>query len=53
MSYPNPAKNTVDDFELEEVIFTSNRGEGASYAIQNIITDFDIYEHLDKPFLEH
>lgn len=51
MSYPNPAKNTVDDFELEEVIFTSNRGEGTSYAIQNIITDFDIYEHLDKPFL--
>jgi len=47
----NNLKQTLDDFELQQVLFTSNRGEGLNFAIENIITDFEIFEHIDKPYL--
>jgi hypothetical protein len=51
----NGFKNNAEspfDYVLERAIITSSRfNEGASVDIKNVITDIEIYEHLDKPYL--
>ena len=43
---------SAKDFVLEEALLTSSFfREGASVDITDIITDIDIYEHLDKPYV--
>ena len=44
-------RNTRDDFEIVEALFSTERAGGTIIDISKIITDFEIYEHLDKPFL--
>ena len=44
-------RNTQDDFEIVEALFSTERSGGRTVDISKIITDFEIYEHLDKPFL--
>lgn len=40
------------DYNLEKAVITSSTFvEGAEIDIKNVITDIDIYEHLDKPYL--
>jgi hypothetical protein len=40
------------DYNLDKAIVTSSAFvEGAEIDIKNVITDIDIYEHLDKPYL--
>lgn len=51
MDYPNQrAPESVDAFSLDEVIVQSDR-LSIQVAIQNVTTDLDIYEHIDKPYL--
>lgn len=49
--YKNRAE-TPFDYVLEKALVTSNAFvDGAELDIKNIITDIEIYEHLDKPYL--
>lgn len=43
--------NTQNEFELTEALLSSERQGGYSISIPSLITDFEIYEHMDKPFL--
>lgn len=44
--------NSAKDFVLEYAVLEShNLKDGASLDITNIISDIDIYEHLDKPYI--
>lgn len=46
------AQESPFDYQIESAIVTSvNFNEGASVDIANVITDLEIYEHLDKPYL--
>ena len=43
---------TPFDYVLESAIVSSSKFiEGATIELKNIITDIEIYEHLDKPYL--
>ena len=51
MDYPNQvATESVDSFILESVLIQSDR-LSVSVGVENVTTDLDIYEHLDKPYL--
>ena len=40
------------DYNIEYAVLSTNRtGLESSYDISRLITDFEIYEHLDKPYL--
>ena len=40
------------DYVLEKAVITSQKFiDGASVDIKNVITDIEIFEHLDKPYL--
>jgi len=40
------------DYVLEKAVVTSSKfNEGASVDLKNVITDIEIFEHLDKPYL--
>jgi hypothetical protein len=40
---------SATDFVLEEAVITSSDGE--EFVITDVITDIDVYEHLDKPYI--
>lgn len=41
-----------DDYVIESAVFSTDRSTGAnSYNIARLITDLEIYEHIDKPYL--
>ena len=40
---------SATDFVLEEAVITSSDGE--EFVITDVITDVDVYEHLDKPYI--
>jgi hypothetical protein len=43
---------SAKDFVLEEALLTSSFSrEGSEVDITNVVTDIDIYEHLDKPYI--
>lgn len=44
------APDSVTSYQLESVILESDRLE-TRLSIENITTDIDIYEHIDKPYL--
>ena len=51
MDFPQEkAPESVDAFVLEQVLIESDRLP-VKAAIQNVTTDLDIYEHIDKPYL--
>lgn len=51
MDYPDQvAAESVDSFILESVLIESDR-LSVSVGIENVTTDLDVYEHLDKPYL--
>lgn len=51
MDYPDQvAPESVDSFILESVLIQSDR-LSVSVGVENVTTDLDIYEHLDKPYL--
>ena len=47
----NNLRDTKDDFELLEVIYSSDRDTTILYDLVNMVTDFEIFEHIDKPFI--
>ena len=47
----NNLRDVQDDFELIEVLYTSDRDVSIAYDLVNMITDFEIFEHIDKPFI--
>jgi len=47
----NNGLNVADDFEIIEALLITERAGGLTYDVSRIITDFEIYEHIDKPFL--
>ena len=50
MSQGTRAAENISDFEFESIVFRSDR---LSFPIElkNVITDMDIYEHIEKPYL--
>lgn len=50
MSNPTRAAEHLTDFEFESVLFRSER-LGQTVELRNVITDLDIFEHIDKPYL--
>ena len=49
---PQNRAETPFDYELERAIITSPQfNDGATLDIKNVITDIEIFEHLDKPYL--
>ena len=49
---PKSVSNSAKDFVLEYAILEShNLKDGASIDITDIVSDIDIYEHLDKPYI--
>ena len=50
---PSVVAESQNDYTIESAVLSSNRtptGE-FSYEISRLITDFEVYEHLDKPYL--
>ena len=49
---PQNRANSPFDYELERAIITSPQfNDGVTLDIKNVITDIEIFEHLDKPYL--
>lgn len=49
-----PAAESQSDFIIERAVISSNRSgntEQTGYDIARVITDFEVFEHLDKPYL--
>jgi len=44
-------RDTQDDFELVELIYSTNRETNIVHNIVHFVTDFEIFEHIDKPFI--
>lgn len=42
---------TQNDYVIESAVLSTDRGGGHRVDIKKLITDIDIYEHLDKPYL--
>ena len=40
---------SATDFVLEEAVITSSSGE--EFVVTDVVTDIDVYEHLDKPYI--
>jgi len=47
----NQAHNASEPFIFEKVTIESDRAANLKYDIQSVVTDIEIYEHLDKPYL--
>lgn len=50
MTEPTKAAENISDYIFENVLFRSDR-LAQSVELRSVVTDLDIFEHLDKPYL--
>ena len=51
MTQFNNATESQDDYVIKEASLSSDRGVAFSVDLRKVISDIEIFEHLDKPYL--